>query len=106
MYHTEVPIYAPLYNNAGSTGSAGKIVGSGRLDAFGVISAKFKGAAVAIGVGGLSLGAIISGAAVFATVVTGIAILIIGINAVEGMYGDDIRKALKTEPGNVKKEKT
>lgn len=90
---SRVPIITPLSN-----GTAGPKY-------FRVVSKKFAGGAQETAVGGLTLGAIFTNATTIATVVAGLFLVIMAINAIGGIFGKDIRKALKKEPRHGKKEK-
>lgn len=64
--------------------------------AFGIVSKPFKaGTATGVGVTGLTFAAIVTNATWIALAVTGLAVVVVGINAIDGIYGKQIRKALK-----------
>ena len=89
---SRIPISTPLSND-----TAGPKY-------FGVVSKKFAGGAQATAAGGLTLGAILTNATTIATVATGLFLVIMAINAIDGVFGKDIRKALKEEPNNEEEE--
>ena len=72
-------------------------------DAFGVRSAPFK-AITGVATGGLAVGTLVANATLFATLITGVIVIAVAINAIDGIYGKDIRKSLKKEENNGKKK--
>ena len=91
LAQNKVPIIHPTGNNTGGP------------KVFGIVSEGYK-AAPTIVTGGLTFAALVSQAATIAFVVTGLAAIVIGINALDGIKGKEIRKRLKKEIRDAEKE--
>ena len=69
---------------------------TGQNQVFGVVTQAFKsGTATGMGVTGLTLATIVTNATWIALAVTCLAAIIVGINALDGIKGKEIRRALK-----------
>jgi len=69
-----------------------------------IVGKAFTGGTPVVAATGVSLVALFSMATTVGLVLAGLFLLVVGINAVEGMYGKEFRKKLNKEIGDAKKE--